>query len=318
MTRTLFTRRTPLLAALLAVSFTPTERAIAADPAGIVWRTDYATARKEAEQKQLPLLVVVGTSDCFYCRKLEGVTFTDPKMAKLIREEFIPLKIDATRNPEFAKALNVTIYPTSVLAATDGKIIGFLQGYLPPDQYLANSNKALALVKPAEKVLAAKPPLLNAVPAVLAKPGLNRPVDVAVAKPVPPIIPQPQGAEELLLAAREAFKAERYGECLERCEVIAAMYRGSPQMKEAAQLAGQVQTDSDRLAAAESQLDERNSATYLKLAETWVQKHGYREAALCLEKAIKLNPNGKFGEQAKAKLTELLKDHPTHLTGAQK
>ena len=73
----------------------------AADP--IPWRTDYTAARKEAEAKKLPLLVVIGSQDCFYCRKLESHTFTDRDIVAFLNAKFIPLKIDATKEPEFAK-----------------------------------------------------------------------------------------------------------------------------------------------------------------------------------------------------------------------
>ena len=51
----------------------------AADP--VAWRTDYTAARKEAVEKGLPLFVVVGTDDCFYCRKLEGGPLRDATVA---------------------------------------------------------------------------------------------------------------------------------------------------------------------------------------------------------------------------------------------
>src|SRR5262245_10831381 len=73
-------------------------------PAQIIWRTDYNTARKEAAEKGLPLLVVVGTDDCFYCRKLEAGPLRDATITALVGPNFIALKLDATRAPEIAKA----------------------------------------------------------------------------------------------------------------------------------------------------------------------------------------------------------------------
>src|SRR5438270_11112187 len=96
------------------------------------WRTDYNTARKEAAEKGLPLLVEVGTDECFYCRKLESVTFRDPAVAAMLAGDFIPLKVDANREPALAQALRVQVYPTVVLAGADGKIHAFIEGYLEP------------------------------------------------------------------------------------------------------------------------------------------------------------------------------------------
>ncbi len=105
-----------------------------APAAPLVWRTDYNSARKEAQEKGLPLMVVVGTNDCFYCRKLEAGPFRDPAITELLAGGFIPLKLDATRAPDLAKALKVQLYPTTVLAAPDGKIHAFIEGYVEADR----------------------------------------------------------------------------------------------------------------------------------------------------------------------------------------
>lgn len=108
------------------------------------WRTDYNTARKEAMQKNLPIFVVVSTDNCFYCRKLEATTFRDAGIEKQLVESFIPLKIDANRDPELAKALRVQAYPTMVLAGADGKIHAFLEGYLDAERLDGHLKRAIA------------------------------------------------------------------------------------------------------------------------------------------------------------------------------
>src|SRR5207248_1179890 len=88
--------------------------AAAADP--IKWRADYNTARREAQEKGLPLFIEIGTEDCFYCRKLEAVTFRDPAVAALLANGVVPLRVDANRDPNPARALKGTLYPTAALA----------------------------------------------------------------------------------------------------------------------------------------------------------------------------------------------------------
>jgi tetratricopeptide (TPR) repeat protein len=103
-------------------------------PAPVVWWTDYNAARKEAQEKGLPLLVVVGTDNCFYCRKLEAGPLKDAGIAQTLAGGFVAIKLDATRAPELAKALKVQMYPTTVLAAPDGKIHAFIEGYVEADR----------------------------------------------------------------------------------------------------------------------------------------------------------------------------------------
>lgn len=109
----------------------------------ITWYTDYNTARKEAQEKGLPLLIVVGTDNCFYCRKLEAGPLKDATLAPMLESGFVPLKLDATKSPDLAKALKVQLYPTTVLAAPDGKIHAFIEGYIETDR-LAEQMKRTA------------------------------------------------------------------------------------------------------------------------------------------------------------------------------
>ena len=110
----------------------------------IPWRTDYNAARKEAEEKGLPLFVEVGTEACFYCRKLESGPFRDPTIRKLLEKEFIPLKIDANREPMLARALKVNLYPTMLLAGHDGKIHAFLEGYMDSERIQGSLTTVIA------------------------------------------------------------------------------------------------------------------------------------------------------------------------------
>ncbi|MBM3979102.1 MAG: DUF255 domain-containing protein [Planctomycetes bacterium] len=104
-------------------------------PAKVAWWTDYNAARKEAHEKGLPLVVVIGTDDCFYCRKLEAGPLKDAGVSNLLAGGFVALKLDATRAPDIAKALKVQLYPTTVIAAPDGKIHAFIEGYVEADRF---------------------------------------------------------------------------------------------------------------------------------------------------------------------------------------
>src|SRR6266545_294292 len=112
----------------------------------VQWRYDYNTARKEAEQKGLPLVLDFGTENCFYCKKLDETTFREPTVARTMNEQFVPLKIDANRDPELTRQLRVERYPTLVFAGPDGKILGTMEGYQPAERFSEYLQRALASV----------------------------------------------------------------------------------------------------------------------------------------------------------------------------
>lgn len=131
------TQRAGLGLLLLALTAT----SAAADE--IVWRFDYNAARREAQEKGLPLVLDFGTENCYWCRKLDESTLHDPAITQLINERFIPLKIDANRSPYLSETLRIQSYPTTVLAAPDGKILGTLEGFMEPARYQEHLQRAL-------------------------------------------------------------------------------------------------------------------------------------------------------------------------------
>jgi thioredoxin-related protein len=122
----------------------------AADPPAVRWRTDYNAARKEAQDRGLSLFVEVTSDDCLYCRKLEATTLRDPAVVALLTTDFVPLKVNAAHHPELAKAMKVQLYPTMVLAGADGRIHGFLEGYMDADRVTDHMKRTVAVASTAD------------------------------------------------------------------------------------------------------------------------------------------------------------------------
>jgi tetratricopeptide (TPR) repeat protein len=112
----------------------------------VQWRHDYNVARKEAEKKGLPLLLDFGTENCYWCKRLDQDTFSDPTIIKTLNEKFVPLKIDATQEPQLTKLLNIARYPTVILAGPDGKILGTLEGFQDAARLQGDLQRAVTAV----------------------------------------------------------------------------------------------------------------------------------------------------------------------------
>lgn len=274
----------PRAALALVVVAAASTVAVAADP--VEWRTDYAAARKEAEQKNLPLLVVVGTDQCVYCRKLETTTFVDKDVLAQLAGKVVLLKVDANKEVEFCRAMRVTVYPTTVIAGADGKVFAYLSGYVAADQFREHAGKAFALMDEQRK---AKPAAATLV--ARAKPE---------AKPADP-------PADLLSLAKAAFKAEQYADCLERAEAVIAAQPNTPAAEEAVALVATVKSDPDKLSRAGEQLDEKFAASYYAVAEGWEQKGRVKEASGFFEKVIQVAPGSKLAERARGRLAALIR-----------
>jgi thioredoxin-like negative regulator of GroEL len=133
-------------ASALSLALPAFAQPLPAPAAQVTWRADYNAARKEAQEKGLPLILVIGTEDCFYCRKLEAGPLKDAAVAKLLSANYIAVKLDATTVPDLAKALKVQVYPTTVLAGPDGKIHAFIEGYLEADRVAEQLKRTVTAV----------------------------------------------------------------------------------------------------------------------------------------------------------------------------
>jgi thioredoxin-related protein len=110
------------------------------------WRYDYNSARREAQEKNVPMVLEFSTENCFWCRKLEDTTLQDPQVLGTLSERFVALKVDPHRNQFLAEALRVQSFPTVVIAAPDGKILGTLEGYMEPARFQEHLQRALVSV----------------------------------------------------------------------------------------------------------------------------------------------------------------------------
>src|SRR5262249_18549461 len=96
----------------------------------INWRSDYQKARQAATEHGKPLLIDFGTENCYWCKQLDARTFSDADVIALINDHCVALKVDANQNPALTEALRINGFPTLVFAGSDGRILGFQEGFV--------------------------------------------------------------------------------------------------------------------------------------------------------------------------------------------
>ena len=116
-------------------------------------REDAAEAARSGKR----LMFYFMQDGCPYCKQLVSVNFRDEKIAQKMRRHFMPVTIniwgdrevraaDGTRMPEkrFAAALKVQFTPTLVFFDEKGGIAHRINGYLPPEEFYAALDSAIA------------------------------------------------------------------------------------------------------------------------------------------------------------------------------
>jgi thioredoxin-like negative regulator of GroEL len=215
---------------------------------GIQWRTDYNAARKEAEAKNLPVLIDFWRPACPPCEKLEAYTFRDPRILKALNENFIPLKVNGLDNIDLSSRLQVTLFPTLVLASPDGKIDKTLVGYQDADALNEHMHRLLASLRPPETMEkdyqnALKWELsgdyVRAISALknILEDGKARPVQKSAQELLKKI---EKHADERLAAAKELQEKGQFTEALEGLTDTLKHFPGLPASIEASDLIGKL------------------------------------------------------------------------------
>ena len=104
----------------------------------------FEAALKQAGEQQKIVLIDFFTTWCGPCKMLDQTTWTDAKVAALLVEKTVALKIDAEKEAALAKKYKINAYPTVLLLKADGTIIDRLIGYRAPDVFIADFNSALS------------------------------------------------------------------------------------------------------------------------------------------------------------------------------
>ena len=116
------------------------------------WNQSVTKAFQDARTTGRPVVVFVGTDWCHYCKLMQSQTWSHPTISKVMRQDFIPLKLDGDRDQEIVKKLVLQGYPATLVYSPNGQQISKKEGFMPP----AEAHKWLAQAKERWRVVKAK------------------------------------------------------------------------------------------------------------------------------------------------------------------
>jgi tetratricopeptide (TPR) repeat protein len=118
------------LAALMAAHCSSSRKA----PEKIEFMDDFEQAKGLAAQKSQPLLLLVYSENCPWCRMLDDSTFSDPNVIELSASAVFA-RLDSKQDSALAKSLGVAYYPTVIVFKPGGAEADRLVGYYPPAEF---------------------------------------------------------------------------------------------------------------------------------------------------------------------------------------
>lgn len=113
----------------------------------VVWMNFDDGMEKGAKEKK-NILIDFYTDWCHWCKVMDEKTFSDPKVAKKLKERFVTIRINAESNTEKAhfqgneftnvqltQAFRVTGFPSLGFVSPEKEVVTVIPGYIPADQF---------------------------------------------------------------------------------------------------------------------------------------------------------------------------------------
>jgi uncharacterized protein YyaL (SSP411 family) len=115
----------------------------------------------KAKELDKPILLAIGAVWCHWCHVMDETTYSDGEVAKLIKEKFVPIRVDRDQRPDIDKRYNMGGWPTTAFLTPEGEVLTGAT-YVPPQQmkpwlqrisrfYKENKNKIKAKMEKLEK-----------------------------------------------------------------------------------------------------------------------------------------------------------------------
>ena len=127
--------------ACLSIGFAPfasNMRAEAKSSGALVWEHDVDKSKEQSKKDNKCLLVDLYTDWCTYCKKMDKVTFTDPKLQEYLADHCICLKANAEdkgAGQKLAESNGVTDFPSYLVFSPQGKLLGRIRGFRTADSF---------------------------------------------------------------------------------------------------------------------------------------------------------------------------------------
>ena len=111
---------------------------------GLHWSSDWDASLEKAKNEDKRVLVDFYADWCIWCKKLEKTTLSDSAVAAYLKERVVPLRLNVdTNGRSLSREFRIDGLPTLLILNGDGREVGRIPGYLPPDAFLARMQSLL-------------------------------------------------------------------------------------------------------------------------------------------------------------------------------
>lgn len=90
----------------------------------IDWSPWSASAFERARIEDRPVLLTISAAWCHGGHEMDRTSYVDPRVVRLVRDHFVPIRVDADRRPDITDRYGLAGLPCTLFLTSDARIIG--------------------------------------------------------------------------------------------------------------------------------------------------------------------------------------------------
>ncbi|OGP22646.1 MAG: hypothetical protein A2Z26_07935 [Deltaproteobacteria bacterium RBG_16_66_15] len=99
---------------------------------GVRWHEWEPGALSRASVEGKLIFLDIGATWCHWCHVLDRTSLSDPRVVRVLNEDYIPVRVDTDRRPDINERYNQGGWPTTAVLMPDGRLLTGAT-YLPPE-----------------------------------------------------------------------------------------------------------------------------------------------------------------------------------------
>ena len=108
----------------------------------ISWHDNLESGWRESQRSGRPMVIFITAARCHYCDAMKQATWKDQGVEKRVNDGFVAVQLSPERNPQELSRITVEMYPMTIVAVPQGKVIGHRKGFQPPERMHELLNRA--------------------------------------------------------------------------------------------------------------------------------------------------------------------------------
>ena len=124
-----------------------------------LWRTDFDSALREAEEKKLPLMMHFYADWCMPCQKMEQTVFNNSAVREVLTTRFVAVKLNSEKNQHLVRRYGFEILPTDMaIDPLTGRVLAIHSGYVDQPGYMKLAKQCETAFQKAHPTPPPQPP----------------------------------------------------------------------------------------------------------------------------------------------------------------